>query len=111
MYIMFTVASLCAVIVGGILLGLLARHHPDEWIIADDTMLCLVSPVMIVLSTFGGISLGWRITNGGFAAIAPEAWIGSVIIIALAIGVYFYLAPRIRRGAQPAPAAQPASTT
>ena len=110
MYIMFTVASLCAVIVGGILLGLIARHHPEQWIIADDTMLCLVSPVMIVLATFGGISLGWRLTHGGLAAISAEAWTGAVIIIAVAAGIGVVLARRIRRGAD-APAAKESGPT
>jgi len=98
MFIMFSVASLCAVVLIAGLLHLACRHRKDLWIVSDDAILCLAAPVIILLSTFGASSVGWRITHGGFTAVAIGGWIGSVLIAALAVGVWLLVAPRIREG-------------
>lgn len=98
MFIMLTVASLCAVVLIANLLRLACRNRELEssWIVSDDAILCFISPVMIALATFGFISLGWRITHGGVAAVSIEGWGGSALIIAIFVGLWLMLAPRIR---------------
>jgi len=100
MFIMFSVASLCAVVLIAGLLRLACRHRKDLWIVSDDAILCLAAPVIILLSTFGASSVGWRITHGGFAAVSAAGWAGSLVIAALGVGVWMLLAPRIRAGAR-----------
>jgi hypothetical protein len=112
MFIMTTVAILCALVVGVGLIKLACRHREDLWIVSEDAMLCVISPAVILLGTFAAVSLGWRITHGGFAAVTAGGWIGSVAIVAVAAGVWRVLAPRIREsgkarsGAAAAPAAK-----
>jgi len=96
MFIMLTVASLCAVSLSACLLALVCRHRETMWIASDDAILCIVTPVMILVATFGFISLGWRLTHGGFAAVSVTGWVGSAIIVAISLGIWFLLAPRIR---------------
>ena len=96
MFMMLTVASLSAVALIAGLLALVCRYREDLWFATDDMILCLISPVMIALATFGFVSLGWRLTHGGFAEVSLEGWIGSVVVIAIAFGIWFAVAPRIR---------------
>ena len=49
-----------------------------------------------MLSTFGVLAFGWRLTHGGLSEVSIGAWIGSVIIIGLMVGAWFYFAPKIR---------------
>lgn len=110
MFMMFTVASLCIVLLAGSLLGLACRHLPEMWITSDDVLLCLVFPVLIVIATFGGISLGWRITQGGLSEVPTYGWIGSVVIVAATFVAWFVIAPRIRGKRSIPPAADPVPT-
>ena len=96
MFIMFTIAAIGTVLLAVSLLALVCRHRPDMWIAADDTILCYVAPGLIMLSTFGVLSLGWRITNGGFGGVPIGGWIGSAVIIGLLAFAWTVLAPRIR---------------
>jgi len=110
MFIMISFATICALVLGAGLIGLACRHRKDLWIVSDDAILCVVSPVFILLGTFGAVSLGWRITHGGFAAVSAGGWIGSLAIVAVALGIWRVAAPRIRQsgklraGAAAAPA-------
>lgn len=107
MFIILTVASLCAVLLGTCLLALVCRHRKTMWIASDDAILCFVAPVIILLATFGFISLAWRLTHGGFAAVSIAGWIGSVVIVAIFVAIWLLLAPRIREsGRNPAAAAR-----
>jgi hypothetical protein len=110
MYLMLSVASLCAVVLIGGLVGLACRHRRDLWFTSDDVILCVVSPVIIVLGTLGAVSLGWRITHGGFAAVSTGAWIGAALIAAGAAVIWHFVAARIRESgrelARSAPARQ-----
>lgn len=99
MFIMITVASLSAVLLIGGLVRLACRHRGDLWIVSDDAILCVVSPVVILLGTFGAVSIGWRITHGGFAAASIGGWIGAAGIAAVSAVVWRVLAARIRAGA------------
>lgn len=109
MFMMLTVASLSAVLLAGGLLGLVCRHKPEMWVASDDAVLCVIFPALIVVATGGGIALGWRITHGGLAEVSAVGWIGSAIIAATCVAVWFVMAPRIRgsrslpAGADPAP--------
>lgn len=105
MFIMLSVASVCAVVLIAGLLRLACRYRKDLWIVADDAILCVVAPVLILLATFGGTSLGWRIAHGGFAAVSVEGWIGAALIVAAAAGLWRVLARWLRAGGR-----QPAST-
>lgn len=98
MYLMLSVASLCAVLLIGGLVGLACRHRRDLWFTSDDVILCVVSPVIIVLGAFGAVSLGWRITHGGFAAVSIGGWIGAAAIAALTVVIWRVLAARMRAG-------------
>jgi hypothetical protein len=100
MFIMITVASLSAVLLIGGLVRLACRHRSDLWIVSDDAILCVVSPVVILLGTFGAVSIGWRITHGGFAAVSLGAWIGAAAIAAVSAVVWRVLAARIRAGSR-----------
>jgi hypothetical protein len=96
MFIVTTVAIWCALAVGLGLIRLACRHRSDLWIVSEDAILCVVSPVVILLGTFGAVSLGWRITHGGLAAVSTGGWIGSLAIVAVGAGIWRVLAPRIR---------------
>jgi hypothetical protein len=99
MFIMIAVASLSAVLLIGGLVRLACRHRSDLWIVSDDAILCVVSPVVILFGTFGAVSIGWRITHGGFAAVSIGAWIGAAAVAAVSAVVWRVLAARIRAGA------------
>jgi hypothetical protein len=100
MFIMITVASLSAVLLIGGLVRLACRHRGDLWIVSDDAILCVVSPVVILLGTFGAVSIGWRVTHGGFAAVSLGAWIGAAAIAAVTVVIWRVLAARIRAGSR-----------
>ena len=100
MFVMIAVASLSAVLLIGGLVRLACRHRGDLWIVSDDAILCFVSPVVILLGTFGAVSIGWRVTHGGFAAVSLGAWIGAAAIAAVAFGIWRLLAARIRAGSR-----------
>jgi len=104
-FLVIAVASLCAVGLLVTLVALACRHRSDLWITSDFAILCVVSPVLILLLTFGAVAIGYRLTHGGLAAIPAEGWIGSLIVIAIAAGIWRALARRIRRGIPGGPAA------
>lgn len=104
MFIMMSVAALCAVLLIGGLVREACRHRSKLWIVSDDAILCLVSPVVILLGAFGAVSLGWRITHGGLAAASIEGWIGAAAIAVLTAVIWRVLAARIRAGARKATA-------
>jgi len=98
MYLMISVAALCAVLLIGGLVRTACRHRNDLWIVSDDAILCVVSPAVILLGAFGAVSLGWRITHGGFAAVSTAGWLGSAAIAAVSVLIWRVLAVRIRAG-------------
>jgi len=98
MYLLIAVASLCGVGLIGSLVALACRHRGDLWITSDTAILCVVSPVMILLLTFGGVSIGYRMTHGGVFAIPAAGWIASAILIAASASLWVLLARLIRRG-------------
>jgi len=98
MFIMFTVATLCAVVLIALLLRVACRHRPDLWFTTDDVILCFIAPTVILLGAFGALSVGWRITHGGFGAVSVGAWTGSAVIAGLAYGIWTVLARRLREG-------------
>jgi hypothetical protein len=98
MFIIFSVAALCAVVLIGGLVRLVCRHRGDLWIASDDAILCVVSPVVILLGTLGAVSIGWRVTHGGFAAVSLGGWIGAAAIVAVSAIIWRVLAARIRAG-------------
>lgn len=99
MFIMTTVATLCGVVLALNLLALACRHRQDLWITSEDVILCIVSPAMILLLTFGGVALGYRLTNGGLGAVSIGAWLGSVAIPVICYAAWRVLAPRLLAGA------------
>lgn len=101
MFLVTTVVSLCAVVMIATLVRLACRHRPDLWFTSDAALLCVVSPVLILMLTFGGVALGYRLTHGGLAGVPVAGWIGSAIVVALSIGLWFPIARRLQ-GAQPA---------
>jgi len=100
MFIMTAVACLCAVLLICGLIREACRHRPDLWITNDDAILCAVSPVVILLGTFGAVALGYRLTQGGLAAVSVMAWIGSAAFVAAAIVIWLAGAARIRKSGQ-----------
>lgn len=98
MFIMMSVAALCAVLLIGGLVRLACRHRSHLWIVSDDAILCVVSPAVILLGALGAVSLGWRITHGGFANVSVAGWLGSMAIAALTVVIWRVLAARIRAG-------------
>jgi hypothetical protein len=70
------------------------------WVASDDAILCFVAPAMILVATFGFISLGYRLTHGGLAAVSIEGWIGSAIVVAVFVGAWFPLARLVREGSR-----------
>lgn len=98
MFVMLSVASLCAVVLIGGPLTLVCRHRPTMWIASDDAIMCFVAPVIIMFCTFGFLSLGWRLTHGSFAEASAQGWIGSGVIVAISVGIWILLARWIRAG-------------
>ena len=98
MFTMLTVASLCVVVLIAGLLSLVCRYRPTLWFASDDGITCFVAPVMIMFGTFGVLSLGWRLTHGGLAEVSAQGWVGSVVIVAIAVGIWILAARWIRAG-------------
>jgi hypothetical protein len=96
MFTMISVASLCAMLLIGGLVREACRHRSDLWIVSDDAILCVVSPVVILLGTGGAVSLGWRMTHGGLAAVSMGGWIGAAAIAAATVVIWRLVASRIR---------------
>jgi len=97
-FLVIAVASLCAVGMFTTLVALACRHRRDLWITSDFAILCVVSPVLILLVTFGAVAIGYRLTHGGLSAIPAEGWIGALIVLAISAGIWRALARHIRRG-------------
>ena len=100
MFTMISVASLCAMLLIGGLVREACRHRSDLWIVSDDAILCVVSPVVILLGTGGAVSFGWRLTHGGLAAVSLGGWIGAAAIAAVTVVIWRVLAARIRAGSR-----------
>jgi len=98
MFIMFSVAALCAVLLAALLLREACRHRKDLWFTSDNVILCFIAPAVILLGTFGALSVGYRITHGGFGAVSVGGWIGAVLVVAVAVGIWKVLAARLRAG-------------
>ena len=98
MFIMLTVAAICAITLIASLVALMCRHPgtASHWLVADDTIMCFVAPLMIFIVAFAGISLGWRLTHGGIGAVSIEAWIGAAAIVAASVGIWTVLSRKIR---------------
>lgn len=99
MYMMSAVAALCAVALVAGLVREACRHRPDLWITSDDAVLCVVSPLLILLATCGAVAVGYRLTHGGLAAVAVGAWIGSAAIAVAAALIGIFLSARLRKRA------------
>jgi len=97
MFIATAVALLCSVLLIVALLRETCRHRPDLRITSDDAILCVVSPFVILLGTFGAAALGYRLVHGGLAAVSVTAWIGSAAIVAVAITIWVASAAAIRK--------------
>jgi len=98
MFLMLTIAALCAVVLGSSLISILCRSpktasHP---MLSDDILMCFISPALIVLVAFGIISAGWRFTHGGLSAISIESWVGAIVIVALSVAGWIVLSRKIR---------------
>jgi len=104
MFIVFSVAALCLVILIVALLGVACRSPECKslWIVSDDAILCFVSPVIIAIFCFACLSLGWRLTHGGFGAVSLEGWIGTAVVIAVSAALWFTFVARIRNYRRPA---------
>jgi hypothetical protein len=96
MYLMLSVAALCAVLLIGGLVRIACQHRSDLWIVSDDAILCVVSPAVILLGAFGAVSMGWRIAHGGLAAVSTGAWIGAALIAAGAAVIWHFVAAHLR---------------
>lgn len=98
MFVILTIGALCTILLIASLVALMCRHPKtaSHWLVSDDAILCFVAPLMIMIVAFAGISAGWRITHGGFGAVSVEAWIGSVVVIAAAVGIWVLLSRKIR---------------
>ncbi len=96
MFIAAAVALLCAVLLVGGLVRVACRYRSDLWITSDDAILCVVSPVMILLGTAGAAALGYRLTHGGLAAVPVGGWIGSAAIATGSVFLYVFVAARLR---------------
>jgi hypothetical protein len=110
MFTMLTVASLCVVVLIAGLLSLACKYRPTMWVASDDAITCFVAPAMIMFGTFGVLSLGWRLTHGGVVEVSAQGWIGSVVIVAISVGIWILLARWIRAGRRdPVAGASPAA--
>jgi hypothetical protein len=98
MFIVISVTALCAALLIGGLVRMACQHRRDLWIVSDDAILCVVSPTVILLGALGAVSLGWRVTHGGFAAVSVNGWIGSAVVAAVSYVIWRVLAPRLRAG-------------
>jgi hypothetical protein len=96
MFLISAVTSICAVVLVAGLIRLACRHGSKSWITSDDGILCAVSPLLILLLTFGGVALAYRVTHGGLAAVPVAGWIGAVAVIAIAFLLWTVIARRIR---------------
>jgi len=99
MLLMTSVFSICMVALIAMLVKLSCAHRPDLWFTSDTAILCFVSPAMIILLTFGGTAIGYRLAHGGLAAVPVLGWAGAAVIIALAYIVWRFLSGAIRRSA------------
>lgn len=99
MYVMLAVAALCAALLIAGLVRVACRHRPDLWIVSDDAILTVVSPVLILLGTCGAVAIGYRLTHGGLAAVSVAAWIGSAVIAVAAAFILIFLSARLRKHA------------
>jgi hypothetical protein len=95
MFIMFTVATLCAVVLIALLLRVACRYRPDLWFTTDNVILCFIAPTVILLGAFGALSVGWRITHGGFGAVSIGGWIGATAIAGMAYGIWKVVSQRL----------------
>jgi hypothetical protein len=95
--LIIAVACLCGVALVATLVKLACVHRPDLWITSETAVLCVVSPAMIILLTFGGVAISYRLAHGGLAAVPVEGWIGSVILAAVAFALHRTTARRLRR--------------
>lgn len=111
MFIMTAVASMCAMLLIGGLMREACRHRRDLWITTDDAILCVVSPAIILLGTFGASALGYRLTHGGLAAVSVGAWTGSAIIVAIAVAIWIVGAARIRESGRARAASVPSASS
>jgi hypothetical protein len=96
MFLLSAVTSICAVVLVAGLVKLACRHGSKSWITSDDGILCAVSPLLILLLTFGGVALAYRFTHGGLAAVPVAGWIGSAAVIAISFLLWTVIARRIR---------------
>ena len=106
---MTAVFSIGAVVVLALLVRLACRHRPDWWITSDNAILCVVSPALILLLTFGSVAIGYRLAHGGLAAVHVEGWIGAAVIAAIVVGVHRVASRWILRSVAKAPQATPAT--
>jgi len=97
MLLMISVFSLCMVALIATLVKISCAHRPDLWFTSDTAILCLVSPAMILLLTFGGTAIGYRLAHGGLAAIPVLGWAGAAAIIVVAVLAQQFLGKAIRR--------------
>ena len=97
MYMMSAVAALCAVALIAGLVRQACRHRSDLWITSDDAILCVVSPLLILLGTCGAVAVGYRLTHGGLAAVSAGAWIGSAMIAVAAAYIGVFVSARLRK--------------
>ena len=97
MFLVTTVVSLCSVVMVATLVRLACRYRPDLWFTSDTAILCAVSPALILMLTFGGVALGYRLTHGGLAGVPVAGWIGAGVVLALSIGIWIPTARRLRR--------------
>lgn len=110
MFVMTAVALLCVVLLIGGLMREACRHRRDLWITTDDAILCVVSPAIILLGTFGATALGYRLTNGGLAAVSTGAWIGSAIIVAISVVIWIRAAAYLRESGRARAASVPSGS-
>lgn len=111
MFIMTAVASVCIVLLIGGLMHEACRHRRDLWITGDDAILCVVSPIVILLGTFGASALGYRLTHGGLAAVSLGGWIGSAVIVAIAVVIWIRAAAYIRESGRARSASLPSASS
>jgi len=101
MLLMISVFSLCMVALIATLVKLSCAHRPDLWFTSDNAILCVISPAMIMLLTFGGTAIGYRLAHGGLAAIPTLGWVGAGVIIVVAVATQQIVGKAIRRTGAP----------
>jgi hypothetical protein len=97
-FIIATVASICAVLLACNLIALACRHRTDLWFTSEDAILCVVSPAMILLLTLGGVALGYRLTHGGLVAVSTGAWTGVALVLVVFYALWRVLSARLLAG-------------